>query len=198
MPWERTGSQPPITNCSKPWCWRKTGAKQRADSRMSCSRVMMRSFFGERQHGEGEGGAETSGVVEGRCQESTGVCEKSVVWDSDGEEVASVARRRRAEGDEIGNSVSFHKKEVGLGRLPSASLINSHLDPRGALRPLHRRTNDSLFLGVRGFGIDDVAFARKFLARNALRCSGQRRFPNLIARGPAGVIRIDRRVRMHR
>ena len=56
--------------------------------------------------------------------------------------------------------------------------------------------NYSLSLGVRRLGIDDVAFARKFLAGNALS-PRQRRFPNLIAGGAAGVIRVDRRVRMH-
>jgi hypothetical protein len=46
---------------------------------------MMRAFFGGRKHGKGT--ATIGGVVEGRCEESAGVCEESAVGDSGGEEV---------------------------------------------------------------------------------------------------------------
>jgi hypothetical protein len=64
---------------------------------------MMRLFFGGRFHGESEVKAQGSAVVEGRREESTGVCEESVVGDSGGEEVEAVAGGRGAEGDETGN-----------------------------------------------------------------------------------------------
>ena len=86
---------------------------QRVDSRAARSHVMMPAFFGGRSHGKGKITAETGGVVEGRCQEFAGVCEESIVWDPGGEEVASLAGRRGAEGDEIGSSVSFGTKEIG-------------------------------------------------------------------------------------
>jgi hypothetical protein len=64
-------------------------------------------------HGEGE--AEIGSVVEGRCEESAGVVEESVVGHSGGEEVAPVARRRRAEGDETQDSISIDSAEGGVG-----------------------------------------------------------------------------------
>jgi hypothetical protein len=78
---------------------------------------MMRPFFGERLHGEGESETKIGGVVERRCKESTDVCEESVVGDSGGKEVEAVAGRRRAEGDETQDSVSIGEEEGGVGKV---------------------------------------------------------------------------------
>ncbi len=53
-------------------------------------------------------------MVEGRCEESAGVCEESVVGKSGGEEVAPLAGSGRAEGDETGYSVSIDPAQGGV------------------------------------------------------------------------------------
>ena len=53
-------------------------------------------------------------VVEGRCEESAGVCEEPIVGHSGGEEVASVAGGGGAEGDGTWNQVSIGYKESAL------------------------------------------------------------------------------------
>jgi len=60
--------------------------------------------------------AAIGGVVEGRCEESAGVCQESAVGDSGGEEVASVAGGGGTEGDETQHSVSVGEEEIGLDR----------------------------------------------------------------------------------
>ena len=56
-------------------------------------------------------------MVEGRCEESTGICEESVVGNADSQEIAAVARGGGAEGDEVGDSVSIDPAEGGIDRL---------------------------------------------------------------------------------
>jgi hypothetical protein len=63
--------------------------------------------------GKGKAAA-IGGVVEGRCEESAGVCEESVVGDSGGEEVEAVAGGGCAESDDVGNSVSVDSTEGAL------------------------------------------------------------------------------------
>jgi hypothetical protein len=77
-------------------------------------------FFRRRLHGEVEVEAEVGGVVEGRCEESTGVREESVVGDSGGEEVEAVAGGGGAEGDETQDSVSVGEEEGGVSILRRA------------------------------------------------------------------------------
>jgi hypothetical protein len=66
--------------------------------------------------GKGKAAA-IGGVVEGRCEESAGVCEESVVRHSGGEEIAAVAWRRRAEGHEAWRQVLVGEEEGGLGKV---------------------------------------------------------------------------------
>lgn len=79
---------------------------------MPC-RAMMRIFFGGRYHGEVKA---IGGVVEGRCEEFTGVCKESIVGASNGKEAQAVARGSGAESDEIGDPVSINS-EGGIVRL---------------------------------------------------------------------------------
>jgi hypothetical protein len=67
-------------------------------------------------NGKGKAAA-IGGVVEGRCEESAGVCEESVVGDSGGEEVEAVAWRSRAEGDETQDSIPVGATEEGVMRI---------------------------------------------------------------------------------
>jgi hypothetical protein len=53
-------------------------------------------------------------VVEGRREEFAGVREESVVGDSGGEEIASIARGCGAEGDETQGSISVDSAEIGV------------------------------------------------------------------------------------
>jgi hypothetical protein len=54
-------------------------------------------------------------VVEGRCEESAGVCKESVVEHSGGEEVEAVGGSGGTEGDEAQDSIPVGATEGGIG-----------------------------------------------------------------------------------
>ena len=76
---------------------------------------MMCAFCGGQYYGESEVETEISAVVKGRCEESAGICEGSIIRDSGGEEVAPVAGGCCTEGDETRRQVSVDPAEGEVG-----------------------------------------------------------------------------------
>jgi hypothetical protein len=75
-------------------------------------------------------------VVEGGCEESARVCKKSVVGNSGGKEVASVAGSGGAEGDETQDSISVGSAEgavVSARENPLPGGVPTHGYKRGEL-----------------------------------------------------------------
>jgi hypothetical protein len=74
------------------------------------------------------------------------------------------------------------------------AIMHENGSGRGGRRSV--RSCSDLFVRGSGLGVDEVAFARKLLAGRPLG-AGQRRFAHVFSGCAAGIIRVNRRVRMH-
>jgi hypothetical protein len=83
----------------------------------SCCRQSVQSVFYFLRSDDGEEEAGSASVVEGRCEDLKGFGESKGFGTSGGEEAASDARRRCAEGDVTGRKVPINhsETEIALG-----------------------------------------------------------------------------------